>query len=189
VTVEGRWDGQTYGKLPITDAMGGWEVMGLSARLSSDLKAESANDGPDLSWSSWMAISMVKDDGQNEGPLMFLQGHPIVGEHYAAMTIHVNYVVVIVDEFFCLFARTNGNGLIRVDPVKVGWAGHIMLGCFRSRELYWLMKHVLSCKCPSECLKGRAKPISCHTCPGERCQGSSLSFFLKGLSELCGLCG
>jgi hypothetical protein len=86
-----------------------------------------------------MPQDVMKDNRQQKWTLVILQGHPFGREHHTCTAIDLNNMMVIVDEFLGLLARTNADSLIGVDSIKVRWTGHANASTFAIQVTFLMM--------------------------------------------------
>ena len=78
----------------------------------------------DLFWRGWVLFGMMEHNRQHEGPGMFLERHPLVGEHHPRSSGHPDHMMIVIDKLLCLCARAHGDGLVGVNLIKAtGHAG------------------------------------------------------------------
>jgi hypothetical protein len=94
-----------------------------SARLPANPEAESVYQGLNLFWCAGMPSNVMKDNRQQERTPVLPQGHPFVRKHHTRAAIYLNDMMVIVDKFFGLLARADGDRLIGVDLIEMRWTG------------------------------------------------------------------
>lgn len=85
------------------------------------------HDGLDRLRRAGMFVGKVEYNFQDKGTCVLLQGQPLVGEHYTQLAVHADSVVVVIHELFRLLRHADGNGLVRMDVIGVGWARHLQI--------------------------------------------------------------
>jgi len=67
-----------------------------------------------------MFLGVTEHNRQHKGTCMLLQRQPFISKHDPSLPINIDHVVIIIRQLLRLFACANGDGLIRINLVKVG---------------------------------------------------------------------
>ncbi len=90
----------------------------FSARLPADLKLKLTHNGLDCLRRARVFFRVVEYNGQHKGTRLLLYGHPWVSEHHARASLHLDHMMVIINQLLGLFSRTNGNRLVGVNLIE-----------------------------------------------------------------------
>ena len=73
-----------------------------------------------------MFLGMVEDHCQHKGTAVLLNGHPCISQQDCQAAIHFDGVVVIIYQLLRLFARTDGNRLVRMNLIERSGHGEML---------------------------------------------------------------